>query len=505
MKDTKQPAKAKTKLRGSQSVRIKVFLHGGASGEVKAMVEWLVGLMGVWALLFAAHVARADSYYVSGASGNDAWSGLLPAPNATHTDGPFQTLAKAQSAMRGSSTNKTTTIRAGTYSIAGTTFAFTSVDNGETWIPYAGEKVILDGGGTGFLSAQQVTNLTIEGLTFQNLAGGTGPGGDLLIRGGSGYTIRWNTFLNCKGFCVHGRNVQSSLFDSNTFNGQSPGMIPTRRIAYKVLDFGAGSSNNKVSHNLIENAEGGGIDFERGPSDPPQRNNLIDRNILQKVNTNDRDMGALYAFDPDAQSTGLQITNNLVFGNLGTDPTSDLIKAFYLDDGVSGALVKCNICNQCGEWAVQIHGGANNVITNNVFDLTPPSHLLGIYQHVGMTKMAGNTFTNNIIYSASIFPKALWNQYGSPPTPLAVNANLYYSAAGASIPNGGPIVDANPKNRNPGFANPANNSYALPSNSPASSLINWQPCPTDQGPLPNPFVSSQPSTPNTSSNPRALP
>jgi len=122
-----------------------------------------------------------------------------------------------------------------------------------------------------------------------------------------------------------------------------------------------------------------------------------------------------------------------------------------------------------------------------------------------MTKMAGNAFTNNIIYSASIFPKALWNQLAPLPRRWPSMPIFIMRGPDANTPNGGPIVDANPKYRNPGFANPATNGYALPSNSPASSLIHWQPCPTDQGPLPNPFVSFQPSPPSTSLNPRALP
>ena len=449
------------------------------------------------------YVADASTYYVDGTNGNDSWSGLLAAPNASNTDGPFKTLTKAQSAMQGSATIKTATIRAGTYSIAGAIFAFSSSDNGETWVPYVGEQVTIDGGGTGYLMSQHVINLTIEGLTFQNMAGGFGPSGDLLLLGGSGYTIRWNTFLNCQGYCIRAQNLQSSLVDSNTFNGQSPGTNPMNRLPYKVLDFAFGSSNNRVSHNLIENAQGGGIDFERGVVDPPQRNNVIDRNILENVNTNDHDMGAIYITDPNNQSTGFQITNNQVFGNLGTDPTTDLIKAIYLDDAVSGALVTGNICNECGEWAIQYNGGANNTVKNNIFDLSSDT-MLGLYQiqatttcppppappstRLCATNMAGNTFSNNIVYSQSEFPETFWNEFGSPPTQLADTTNLYYSENDSQIPNGQPIVDAHPKHGTPRFTDPGNNDYTIAPTSPAYHKINWQTLPTDQGPLANPFL-----------------
>ncbi len=38
-------------------------------------------------------------FYIS-PNGNDAWSGLLPEPNADGTDGPFATVAAARQAVR---------------------------------------------------------------------------------------------------------------------------------------------------------------------------------------------------------------------------------------------------------------------------------------------------------------------------------------------------------------------------------------------------------------------
>jgi hypothetical protein len=443
------------------------------------------------------YAADPSTYYVDGRKGNDGWSGLRAAPNRSKTDGPFQTLTRAQLAMQGGSI-KTTTVRKGTYSI-GSAFNFTSSDNGESWVPFIHERAVIDGGGSGggYFSATGVSNFTFEGFTLQNMGCTSGHCGTFLIQGtSSNVTLRWLTFRACLGYCIQAGNVQSSLFDSNTFKGQTPGTNPANGLPYKVLDFGSGSSNNTVSHNLIENAEGGGIDFERGPTDPPQQNNVIDRNILENVNTNDHDMGAIYAYDPNNQSTGLQITNNLVFGNLGTDPTTDLIRAFFLDQAVSGAVVTGNICNECGEWAIQYLDGANNIVTNNIFDLSSDT-MLGFYQLQGITQcpsrspcvtnMAGNTFTNNIVYSNSEFPETFWNEYGSPPTPLADTTNLYYLESGGEIPNGQPIVDANPQYGNPEFTDPGNNDYTISPSSPAYSLINWQTLPTDQGPLANPF------------------
>jgi hypothetical protein len=76
--------------------------------------------------------AGTASYYVSGTNGNDSWSGKLADPNSANTDGPFRTLARAQSAMQ-ASTIKTASIRSGTYSIQSSNLVFGWADTGETW------------------------------------------------------------------------------------------------------------------------------------------------------------------------------------------------------------------------------------------------------------------------------------------------------------------------------------------------------------------------------------
>src|ERR1700719_925374 len=112
---------------------------------MKLSVLMVVGLIFGPTELFAACSVPTPTYFVSGNSGNDTWSGSLATPNEPKTDGPYRTLAKAQSSMRSSST-KTTTIRAGTYSVV-SNWSFTTADNGETWVSYPEETAVLDGGG----------------------------------------------------------------------------------------------------------------------------------------------------------------------------------------------------------------------------------------------------------------------------------------------------------------------------------------------------------------------
>jgi hypothetical protein len=87
--------------------------------------------------------------------GNDAWSGTLERPNATHTDGPFATPARAQEAVRalkakGLAAPVTVLLRGGTYFLP-ETLVFTPADSGTkecpiTYAAYPGETPILSGG-----------------------------------------------------------------------------------------------------------------------------------------------------------------------------------------------------------------------------------------------------------------------------------------------------------------------------------------------------------------------
>ena len=104
--------------------------------------------------------------------------------------------------------------------------------------------------------------------------------------------------------------------------------------------------------------------------------------------------------------------------------------------------------------------------------------------------MTGNTFQRNILYSGGAFPSTFWGLGNYTGQGLPTNStNLYYSANNSSTPNTG-VVDTNRVLANPLFSNASAGNYSMPSNSPAYSQLAWQTIPTDQGPLPNPYVST---------------
>ena len=110
-------------------------------------------------------VSTADIYVAP--NGQDSWSGTLPAPNSSYTDGPFASVARAQQAVRALRKASlglplTAMLREGTYYLPASptspgTLTFTQEDSGTatapvTWENYPGETPVISGGkpiGTG--------------------------------------------------------------------------------------------------------------------------------------------------------------------------------------------------------------------------------------------------------------------------------------------------------------------------------------------------------------------
>jgi len=113
-----------------------------------------LALSGHWA---GAAPARPEVTYYVATNGSDQWSGKLPAPNATKTDGPFASIERARGAIRqlkarpgGLKGPATVQIRGGVYYVP-ETIRFTPADSGTAQAPisyeaYPGEEPILSGG-----------------------------------------------------------------------------------------------------------------------------------------------------------------------------------------------------------------------------------------------------------------------------------------------------------------------------------------------------------------------
>jgi hypothetical protein len=114
--------------------------------------------MRLFLLFFAGVILPASADVFVSTNGNDSWSGTLPSPNASRTDGPFASLARAQQALRTVPKSKAATVvlRGGTYYLPLSptgpgALLFTSADSGDaagpvTWTNYPGETPVVSGG-----------------------------------------------------------------------------------------------------------------------------------------------------------------------------------------------------------------------------------------------------------------------------------------------------------------------------------------------------------------------
>ncbi len=384
------------------------------------------------------------AYYASpgGSDGND---GLSPAT-------AFQTLEKAQAAMRASATIKTTYLMTGTFARTAV-LTLDASDSGEAWLAAPTETPVLDGGGT-----------VAEAFTVS----------------GSNISIRWLTLQSFASIGILGEGVSGLLIDSNTIQdiastGWNEGGVVILGDAADVT----------ITHNLVKKSGYAGIMAANSAGNT--RSNLhVESNAIYDVCLTVADCGAIYADDRNHSATGTLITHNVI-GNYG--PVANQTKAIYLDDEESNVTVEDNIVYGTGQWALQIHGGDHNVVQNNVFDVSAAT-ALGLYQYDGATApnygMAGNVFTCNIVYSSSAPPASLWSySVVSGDAPPAVSKNLYWDPLGP-LPNSGSVVDASPTVADPGFVSPGTANYAFTS-TPPSFCSTFAPIDSSGvGPLPNP-------------------
>ncbi|MFC5354304.1 FG-GAP-like repeat-containing protein [Azospirillum himalayense] len=116
---------------------------------------------------------QGAAFYVA-KNGNDGWSGLLAAPNADGTDGPFASLERAQAAMR-AGTVKTTYVREGGYTLTNT-LGLGAQDSDVRILGYPGEQAVISGG-------ERVGGFIYEGNGVWSAPLSAAPGLDVTVNG----------------------------------------------------------------------------------------------------------------------------------------------------------------------------------------------------------------------------------------------------------------------------------------------------------------------------------
>lgn len=273
------------------------------------------------------------------------------------------------------------------------------------------------------LRAAGCRGAVIAGCTVFN-AGGDG----VAIEGGAGNAAIGNE--------IHGVGGSGIVISGS-------GCAAENNHVHDVGVFSKGSSGiycegtaNRVSHNLVHSTPRAGIWFDGN-------DNVIEYNHVHHVNRETQDSGIIYSCARDWAKRGNIVRFNYLHdsGGYGRNNAREAWRSpfkswgVYLDDFTSGTEVYGNIIARCNDGALQLHGGRDNLIENNiiiggggvgevVFAAIPASspHLPGMYAMLkegdlarypllrqidsprhGAT-MSGNAFRRNVVYGKSDSP-----------------------------------------------------------------------------------------------------
>ncbi|AWU97056.1 carbohydrate-binding domain-containing protein [Azospirillum ramasamyi] len=233
------------------------------------------------------------------------------------------------------------------------------------------------------------SDVTIDGLTFKN----TTTGGDaLLLNNADRNHISDNSFLNV-GTAIKltagssnnqiAHNTLNHLAENgiemegrsngNTIYGNTISNIGEVRKAVSGI-FGTGVDDNVISNNDISHSARYGISFKDygGTTNTANHNNIVQYNNISHTGLETADGGAIEVLGRSSTDTGMIIQGNRIehANGLATNAQDAWMygqKGFgiYLDDMAGGITVRGNFIKDTDWASVQIHGGDNNVVTNN--------------------------------------------------------------------------------------------------------------------------------------------
>ena len=425
-----------------------------------------------------APASGAPAFHVS-PTGSDSNDG-----SAAH---PFATLGAAQTAMEGSSTHLTY-VEGGTYTLS-SPLVLGRADSGMTFQAVPGQTATLDGRNVGnSININGASGVTLSGLSFEN----TGDAAVLLSNGASGNSVVGNDFES------NGTAIRVSASDSNTISGNQidnsghAGVELQDGASKNTVDsnlingigasgtqgagiFVHGSDSDTISHNQVENTAGIGIGLLNYDGSTANTGDVVTGNEVLNTGTGTPyDSGSIYVLGRSDIDTNTTISDNYIDKTGGTGGAHTV--GIYLDDYASGVTVSGNIVRDIGTHGLQIHGGHDDNVSNNIFDLGTTAKSAALFQSVaGDPNSAGvqnNSFHQNIIYSN----QANQANYDSIDGGSAnIYQNLYYDTAGSFTGglNASLVQDSNPSYGDPAFQSPGGGNYALQGGSAAGS-INFQ-------------------------------
>lgn len=208
-----------------------------------------------------------------------------------------------------------------------------------------------------------------------------------MLLSGSQIVVTKLTMRNYRmnGVVIGGGNaisIVNNRFDNVASRGWSQAAIHGSEVAYDITLRGNTIRNVGYAAILFEASERGRM-----------HNILIENNVIVRACRIVPDCGAVYAQGRTGTFHDLVITGNHIrdFGPAGANA-----QGIYLDDGLSDAIVARNDIAGPGGFAIQIHGGSGNRVTDNTIDVCRAEGLL-FYQELNRKRMRNNVFTGNTV------------------------------------------------------------------------------------------------------------
>ena len=316
------------------------------------------------------------------------------------------------------------------------------------------------------VSVQNSNHVLIAGCSFSGIGRQA-----VDISGGSSCGILSSDIYDCGkgGVFVRGGDRPTLTRGNHYVRNCEIYNFSTEKMTYSpaVLLNGCG---NTISHNRIHDGPHEGIDLSGNDQ-------TIEYNEMYNVCTQTGDCGAIYCAR-DWTQRGNVITGNLLHDFTGW---SGNVRAIYLDDMISGTLVKQNTLYNVGS-AIFIHGGRDNTVLNNIIAnssgsiweqdcdpslIAPERELVTNYNAMPVTStlwMNKYPHISNILQDEPSMPK-----YNN------ISGNLIYKTVNISYSSNmaktATITNNIRTTTDPGFTNASGNDYTLKSNSSVYTLI----------------------------------
>ncbi|MHB8995549.1 MAG: right-handed parallel beta-helix repeat-containing protein [Armatimonadota bacterium] len=249
----------------------------------------------------------------------------------------------------------------------------------------------------------------------------------------------------------------------------------------------AQAPGNLIAHNDIHDVPRYGIGIKMN-----QGNNVVEFNDIRNSNLETNDTGGVESCIRNENAAGNIYRYNLVMDAVGMGTTVDgtILRphytwGIYLDDHSSHAQIYGNICVRNVLGGVNIHGGRENLIENNILVDSVKAQLS--LNNIG-TSMVQNTVRRNIMYRLAPEGQMVQSNGFNDKVFAQVDQNLYWHAneKPALIYVGRPLeqwhelgYDTNSLIADPLFVDSASDDYRLKPDSPALKL-GFKPIPVEK-------------------------